>query len=120
MLYKVTPMIVAQQDDIDMLLPKNTISGNLPFTWIGNKFVKAAFALLRPAVLLPSRRSLSGMLTALLLFYLLQGVWAAMNVYLDLVCQLKQRVELQRSCSRRLSLTCNRKLQESWEHPRKG
>lgn len=69
-----TAMTSTQQEEFEMLLLKGTISANLPFTWIDSEFIQAAFALARPTAILRSRRSLSGLLTALLLFCLLKAM----------------------------------------------
>ena len=47
---------------LHMLLLKGTISANLPFSWIDNPYIKAAFEFLRCKADLPSRRQLSGLL----------------------------------------------------------
>ncbi|DBB02121.1 TPA: hypothetical protein ACH3X3_011160 [Trebouxia sp. C0006] len=48
-----------QQEEFHMLLLKGTVSGNLPFSWIDNEYIQAAFAIARPTAVLPSRRALS-------------------------------------------------------------
>ncbi len=65
---------VTQQEEFHMLLLKGTVSGNLPFSWIDNEYIQAAFAIARPTAVLPGRRALSGLLCALLLFYLLKAM----------------------------------------------
>ena len=62
-------MSVTQQEEFDMLLLQGTISGNLPFSWIDNAYIQAAFAIARPTAVLPGRRALSGLLCALPLSY---------------------------------------------------
>ncbi len=64
MALKDIPMTGTQQKELEMLLLKGTISGNLPFTWIDNDFIQAAFALARPSAKLPNRRPVSGPLPA--------------------------------------------------------
>lgn len=58
---KDTDLTEDQTKDLHMLLLKATISANLPFSWIDNPFVQAAFASLRPNANLPSRRQLAGL-----------------------------------------------------------
>ncbi len=83
-----------------MLLLKETVSGNLPFSWINNEYIQAAFAIARPTAVLPSKRALSGSDSALLRFAFFFSQRSSMQVWL--VCQLKQLVALQKSYSRRL------------------
>lgn len=52
-------MSVIQQEEFHMLLLQGTVSGNLPFSWIDNEYIQAAFAIARPTAVLPSRRALS-------------------------------------------------------------
>ncbi len=63
-------MSATQQEEFHMLLLKGTVSGNLPFSWIDNEYIQAAFAIARPTAVLPSRRALSGLLCALLSSFL--------------------------------------------------
>ena len=67
-------MSVTQQEEFHMLLLKGTVSGNLPFSSVDNEYIQAAFAIARPTAVLPGRRALSGLLCALLLFYLLKAM----------------------------------------------
>lgn len=55
-------MSVTQQEEFHMLLLQGTVSGNLPFSWIDNEYIQAAFAIARPTAVLPGRRALSGLL----------------------------------------------------------
>ena len=59
---KDTDMTDDETATLHMLLLKGTISANLPFSWIDNPYIKAAFECLRPKADLPSRRQLSGLL----------------------------------------------------------
>ncbi len=93
-------MSATQQEEFHMLLLKETVSGNLPFSWINNEYIQAAFAIARPTADLPSRRALSGSDSALLHFAFFFSQRSSMQVWL--VCQLKQLVALQKSYSRRL------------------
>ena len=63
-------MSATQQQEFHMLLLKGTVSANLPFSWIDNEYIQAAFAIARPTAVLPSRRALSGLLCALLSSFL--------------------------------------------------
>ena len=38
-------MSATQQEEFHMLLLKGTVSGNLPFSWIDNEYIQAAFAI---------------------------------------------------------------------------
>ena len=60
---KDTEMTDDETATLHMMLLKGTISANLPFSWIDNPYIKAAFECLRPKADLPSRRQLSGLLT---------------------------------------------------------
>lgn len=55
------PFSATQQSAFETLLCKATVSGNLPFQWLNNEHVRAAFTMLRPAVILPDRQKLSGL-----------------------------------------------------------
>ena len=65
-------MSATQQEEFHVLLLKGTVSGNLPFSWIDNEYIQAAFATARPTAVLPSRRALSGLLCALLSSFVIQ------------------------------------------------
>ena len=58
-----------QQEEFHMLLLQGTVSANLPFSWIDNEYIQAAFEMARPTVVLPSRRALSGLLCANTVFF---------------------------------------------------
>ncbi|KAL0018121.1 hypothetical protein WJX77_004554 [Trebouxia sp. C0004] len=47
-----------QEEEFHMLLLKGSISGNLPFSWIDNEYIQAAFAIARPTAVLPGKRAL--------------------------------------------------------------
>ena len=100
-----------QQQEFHMLLLQGTVSGNLPFSWIDNEYIQAAFEMARPTVVLPGRRALSGPLCANTVCFAIdlppQTLHAARQI--SLVCHLKRLVALQRSCSRRLFLTWQRR-----------
>lgn len=107
MSFKDVAMSDKQQEEFHMLLLQGTISGNLPFSWIDNEYIQAAFEMARPTVVLPGRRALSGLLCATTVCFAFvlptRTMHAARQIWL--VCYLKQLVALQRSCSRRLFLT---------------
>jgi hypothetical protein len=54
------PFSTAQQQGVELLLLKATISAKLQLQWVGNLQVQRMLWLLRPGVKLPSRKALSG------------------------------------------------------------
>ena len=111
MSFKDMAMSDTQQEEFHMLLLQGTVSVNLPFSWIDNEYIQAAFEMARPTVVLPSRRALSGLPCANTVFFAIvpppQTLHAARQMWL--VCYPKQLVALQRSCSRSLFLTWQRR-----------
>ena len=89
-------MSVTQQEEFDMLLLQGTIFGNLPFSWIDNEYIQAAFAIAKANC---GSTWQEGTVRSALCFAVVlppQTMHAAMQIWC--VCQLKQLVALQRSC----------------------